>query len=418
MELCRWQKTTKSNDYCQSWWIVVDRPKPHNHLLEGFDGGPAMIVSENGEPILSKKAKSEKLLPPLLLAFWGALGAGIAPAVQFVNGYWEMKLKEKEFSHNIALDFAKLALNETSSREYRKATLEVIASIDENPLQQWASRALDEVTDDDEVIIEALRARSAPSPYKTASECITYLEMQSELVRYLVVTKFKQEGLSRQLLDESPKDSFISNIEQDCRKLQVPALATSSPVQTAPPASCSNEGRSLEITADKLRKIYLKATASDIDKYWQPLQTELSLLSLNCTGVAMLLAQIGHESGELRFSEEIASGSAYEGRSDLGNVNKGDGELFKGRGLFLMAGRANYEAFAKYSGNPDILSNPASVSSNPELAVQTATWLWATRIARGNIDQGDLQAVTRRLSGGYYGLENRRRLFELAKAAL
>jgi len=37
------------------------------------------------------------------------------------------------------------------------------------------------------------------------------------------------------------------------------------------------------------------------------------------------LAQIGHESGELRFRAEIASGEAYEGRHDLGNTQPGDG---------------------------------------------------------------------------------------------
>ena len=36
-------------------------------------------------------------------------------------------------------------------------------------------------------------------------------------------------------------------------------------------------------------------------------------------------AQIGHESGGLRWMEEIASGSAYEGRADLGNTQPGDG---------------------------------------------------------------------------------------------
>jgi len=35
------------------------------------------------------------------------------------------------------------------------------------------------------------------------------------------------------------------------------------------------------------------------------------------------LAQVGHESGGLFYTEELASGSAYEGRKDLGNTQKG-----------------------------------------------------------------------------------------------
>ena len=43
------------------------------------------------------------------------------------------------------------------------------------------------------------------------------------------------------------------------------------------------------------------------------------------------LAQVGHESGGLFFTEELASGDAYEGRKALGNTQPGDGRRFKGR---------------------------------------------------------------------------------------
>ena len=52
--------------------------------------------------------------------------------------------------------------------------------------------------------------------------------------------------------------------------------------------------------------------------------------------------QLAHESVSLRYFEEIASGSAYEGRRDLGNIHPGDGVRYKGRGPIQLTGRSNY----------------------------------------------------------------------------
>jgi putative chitinase len=133
---------------------------------------------------------------------------------------------------------------------------------------------------------------------------------------------------------------------------------------------------------------------------------------------AHFLAQIAHESGGLRWLEELASGQAYEGRADLGNDQPGDGPRFKGRGLIQLTGRANYTAFARDLGR-DLTSSTeaaAQVAADPDLCVRAATWFWSQNHLNALADADDLEAVTRRINGGLNGLEDRAKYLARAKA--
>ena len=80
------------------------------------------------------------------------------------------------------------------------------------------------------------------------------------------------------------------------------------------------------LTDENLRVIYDYSTKPNRDKYLPFLNKYWDVFKVNTKDrQAAFLAQVGHESGQLRYSEEIASGRAYEGRKDLGNVNPGDG---------------------------------------------------------------------------------------------
>lgn len=127
------------------------------------------------------------------------------------------------------------------------------------------------------------------------------------------------------------------------------------------------------------------------------------------------LAQILHESGSLKYTEEIASGEAYEGRLDLGNRIKGDGVKFKGRGLIQLTGRANYAKYGKYVGE-DLEANPKLVAT--KYVADVAGWFWLTKNLNSFADFDDLRGVTKRINGGYNGLIDRERYLKLAKAEL
>lgn len=83
--------------------------------------------------------------------------------------------------------------------------------------------------------------------------------------------------------------------------------------------------------------------------------------------IAYILATTVHESGAGAHMEEFASGSAYEGRRDLGNTQSGDGVRFKGRGYVQITGRNNYTNWSKklgldLVGNPKLAENPATAA--------------------------------------------------------
>jgi peptidoglycan hydrolase-like protein with peptidoglycan-binding domain len=91
-------------------------------------------------------------------------------------------------------------------------------------------------------------------------------------------------------------------------------------------------------------------------------------LKLSPPQLAYVLATAEHESDRFATLEEYASGAAYEGRSDLGNTQPGDGRRFKGRGYVQLTGRNNYRQYAKRSGIhlellPPVLMNWPALSA-------------------------------------------------------
>ncbi|RYD71885.1 MAG: peptidoglycan-binding protein, partial [Verrucomicrobiaceae bacterium] len=109
---------------------------------------------------------------------------------------------------------------------------------------------------------------------------------------------------------------------------------------------------------------------------------------------AAFIAQLCHESGEFRYSEEIASGERYEGRLDLGNVKTGDGKRFKGRGYIQITGRANYAECGKALGY-DLLKNP-ELLSQIGLGCLSAAWYWHSRGLNQLADHKRFTEITRK----------------------
>jgi predicted chitinase len=131
------------------------------------------------------------------------------------------------------------------------------------------------------------------------------------------------------------------------------------------------------------------------------------------------LAQVGHESGGLRWVLELASGDAYEGRQDLGNTRTGDGRRFKGAGAIQLTGRYNYQRFADYIKDPDVMDGAAYVSIRYPFT--SAGFWWHLNAINAFVDQGaSCRQVSAKVNGRdpANGLADREAYFARAVAAI
>lgn len=142
--------------------------------------------------------------------------------------------------------------------------------------------------------------------------------------------------------------------------------------------------------------------------------------------VAAFIAQVGHESGELRYVTEQGN-DRYKARYDTGSLAlrlgntlqaDGDGQLYCGRGLIQITGRNNYEACSRaLFGDERLLTQPQLLEL-PRWACESAGWFWHSHGLNALADRGEFNHITRRINGGLNGLESRLKLWARAREAL
>ena len=171
------------------------------------------------------------------------------------------------------------------------------------------------------------------------------------------------------------------------------------------------------MTPAELKKCVPFASQANLDKFAQPLTDAMAEYGIDTPmRQAFFIAQVAHESGSLRYVVEIATGGAYEGRTDLGNTEPGDGVRYKGRGLIQVTGKSNYGTCGVALGL-DLLSNP-ELLEDPVNACRSAGWFWATHNLNASADANDIKTNTRIINGGYNGLIDRGQRLTEAKHGL
>ena len=177
----------------------------------------------------------------------------------------------------------------------------------------------------------------------------------------------------------------------------------------------------MHVTAQKLRDLAPTSKAAIRAAIAGPLTMHLPTHGIDTPlRVAAFLAQAAHETAHFRTLAEYGSGDGpdpdqwddyltrlYDRRTDLGNTPAldGDGELYKGRGIFQLTGRANYETYGRRLGL-DLVRQPA-LAAGGDVSVRIACLYWNDRQLNPLADAGDMRAITRAINGGLNGLADR-----------
>lgn len=222
------------------------------------------------------------------------------------------------------------------------------------------------------------------------------------------------------------------------------------PQQVTPPSIPHSSG--ITITGEQLQQLgsgdltKLRGIAAAINQY-APLFGITTPLRM-----AHFLAQTSHETGNYRLLTENLNYSSermmtvwpqrfptltdtlpyvknpmalankvYAGR--LGNTQPNDGYAYRGRGVLQVTGKANYAALTHWY-RTNFPNNPKNFVQNPDLlaqlpfAVLSAFWFFQKGNLNQIADRDDIVTMTKRINGGFTGLDHRRTLLAKAKRIL
>ena len=198
----------------------------------------------------------------------------------------------------------------------------------------------------------------------------------------------------------------------------------------------------MELTKDQLKQLLPKNPY--IDQWHKALSQLLPDYEINTPQrIAAFIAQCAHESGGFifltenlnykaesllkifsKYFKDMGTAKAYEKQPEkiankiyadrMGNgpESSGDGWKYRGRGLIQLTGKTNYTWFAaSLEISPE---EAAEYTQTFEGAAQSACWFWETNKLNVEADKGDIKTMTRKINGGFIGLDDRIKHYEHA----
>lgn len=117
-----------------------------------------------------------------------------------------------------------------------------------------------------------------------------------------------------------------------------------------------------------------------------------------------------------QYRPSAIANRVYSNRMGNGNEKSGEGWKYRGRGFIQITGKENY-FHLQVDTDLQLLKNPDLLLEEPN-AMLSACWFWKKKGLNNLADKDLIKAITKRINGGYNGIEHRKELLKKWKQEL
>ncbi|MFB9241006.1 LysM peptidoglycan-binding domain-containing protein [Massilia antarctica] len=167
-----------------------------------------------------------------------------------------------------------------------------------------------------------------------------------------------------------------------------------------------------DLTLEQLLAAFPAQKKAIVEKFVEPMNKMMKSYNIDsCLRKSHALAQIGHESGQLRYTAEVLPKGVKE-------ADVYDG--YKGRGLIQLTFKTNYVKYGEFVGK-DFLGDNRGNLEKVDAATDSAGWFWVHGYATDlntYADDNDLIQISTSINGAFNGFDDRVAIFKRAHKAL
>jgi len=328
-------------------------------------------------------------------------------ATTWISGHWEKEVEiektQREFQREdkktdsaLAESYLTHLVDSHVSESDKLLLVSALSQLDGHPLQHFAKSWLQQYEANKKQQIDAFENKIEAKDRKA--------ELEAEIKEYRIKLEMSwpNAGETKDIQDKIAADVTELRTLSGASALAVKGVGAETGIATKAPPMRNDLER---LSAKLLEPILTGKEFANAQKNVPLLKSAMSEFGLtDRKWISLVIAIVKVQSIDFAPSSEFLSGSQWEGRADLGNVNPGDGARFKGRGFLQLTGRAAYASMSQRLGH-DFVNAPDDLNDPNFAARALCAWLADRKEKIGPaLESGDMVRVLTLINGGPNGL--------------